>query len=208
MRTNQNSIRILCFGDSNTWGESPISKGRYPYNIRWTGRLQNLLGNKFEIIEEGLRGRTTVMDDPKEKGRNGKTYLVSYLKTHKDVDLVILMLGSNDLKERFNLTVKQISENIEELIKIIKPIKVLLLSPPLVNLNCQNPPGGMKGADEKSKLLAKYYKEVAKRQGCEFIDLSQYVQPSNIGLHLEKDAHSKIADILSEKIKKIINSSL
>lgn len=202
MDKNQDRIKILCYGDSNTWGDPPGSEGRYPYNIRWTGRLQNLLVNKYQIIEEGLCGRTTIMDDPKEEGRNGKTYLISYLKTHKQIDLVILMLGSNDLKERFNLTAKEISENIEELIKIIKPIKVLLLSPPIVNLNCKNPPQGMKGAEEKSKQLAKYYKEVAIRQGCEFIDIAQYVQPSNVdGCHLEKDTHTRIAEILEKEIK-------
>ena len=92
MNINQNSIRILCYGDSNTWGDSADDSVRYPINVRWTGLLQQKLEDKFEIIEEGLCGRTTTLDDPKEEGRNGKTYLIPCINTHNPLDLVNLML--------------------------------------------------------------------------------------------------------------------
>lgn len=212
MNINENSVKILCYGDSNTWGGAPVeSFFRHPVNIRWTGLLQKKLGDGFEIIEEGLCGRTIALDDPKEEGRNGKTYLIPCINTHNPLDLVILMLGTNDLKERFNLSAEQISQNIEELVILIKklgvdknskPPKVLLISPAHVNENSKTPVAGMAGAEEKSKQLAKFYQEIAERQNCEFIDMAQYVQPSPVdGCHLEKEAHSKIAEVLEEKIK-------
>lgn len=207
-------IRVLCYGDSNTWGDTPDgSFFRYPANIRWTGLLQKKLGDGFEIIEEGLCGRTTALDDPKEEGRNGKTYLAPSVNSHNPLDLIVLMLGTNDLKERFNLSAEQIAKNIEELITIIKkcgidknnkPSKVLLVSPVYVNENSKLPVMGMVGAEEKSKQLADFYRKVADRQNCDFIDMAQYVQPSPIdGCHLGKEAHAKIAEILSRKIKMI-----
>jgi lysophospholipase L1-like esterase len=214
MNIKENSRRILCYGDSNTWGETPDgSFFRYPVNIRWTGLLQKKLGNNFEIIEEGLGGRTTLLDDPKEEGRNGKTYLIPCIKSQNPLDLVILMLGTNDLKERFNQSPEQISKNIEELVMNIKKFsinkdgnsaKILLVSPAFMKDDCKMPEAGMRGAEVKSKQFAKEYQEVANRQNCEFIDIAQYVQPSNIdGSHFEQDGHIKVAEALEKKIKLI-----
>lgn len=95
---------ILCYGDSNTYGLMPDSPDRYPRDVRWTGILQKKLGEDYYVIEEGLSGRTTLWDDPIEEHKNGKKYLLPCLDSHKPVDLVILMLGTNDLKTRFSLT--------------------------------------------------------------------------------------------------------
>ncbi len=207
--------RILCFGDSNTWGDPPNGVGRYPTSVRWTGLLQEKLGEDYEVIEEGLCGRTTVLDDPKEVGRNGKTYLKPCLETHNPIDLVILMLGTNDLKERFDQSAKQIAENNEELIKIVKqyglnvdgssPI-ILLISPAWVDENSEIPMEGMQGAEAKSKQFGKFYQGVAERQGCEFLDISLFVQPSRIdGCHFEVESHARIAEVLVEVLGKILN---
>ena len=83
---------ILCYGDSNTWGYIPGTGNRYPRQVRWTGVLQNLLGEKFHVIEEGLNGRTTVMDDPTRIAKNGLPYLRPCLDSHAPIDLVVLML--------------------------------------------------------------------------------------------------------------------
>ena len=100
---------ILCYGDSNTWGAKPILKlgspDRYQYEVRWTTVLQNQLGNDYHIIAEGLNGRTSTFDDPIEGAhKNGKRYLFPCLETHAPLDLVIIMLGTNDLKSRLGLT--------------------------------------------------------------------------------------------------------
>lgn len=210
MNINTKAKRILCYGDSNTWGDPPCKdEFRYSTDIRWTGILQNNLGEKFEIIEEGLCGRTIASDDPKEVGRNGKTYLTPCLLTHKPLNLVILMLGTNDLKERFNLTAEVIAKHLEELVNIIQKLdykkegpapKILIISPALVKEKIITI-DGMVGSEEKSKQLAKYYREVANRNGCDFLDISQYVESSNIdGAHLDKDAHAKIAEILTKRL--------
>jgi lysophospholipase L1-like esterase len=212
MNIKPHSIKILCYGDSNTWGDPPDSRfNRYPSDIRWTGLLQKELGEDIEVIEEGLCGRTTVLDDPKEEGRNGKTYLTPCLLSHNPIDIVLLMLGTNDLKDRFNFSAKQIAENTEELVEIIieKSVtksnmqpKIYLISPIHVNEHAQTPVVGAIGAEEKSKQFANYYKEVAARQGCEFIDMAQYAKPSNIdGCHLEPEGHAAIARALIDRIK-------
>src|SRR5476651_2205463 len=102
MTTNPNAITVLCYGDSNTWGQKPDKSGRYPADIRWTGRLQQLLGNGYYIIEEGLGSRTTDLDYDKKSGRNGKIYLIPCLESHNPIDVVVLMLGTNDLKIEFD----------------------------------------------------------------------------------------------------------
>lgn len=100
---------VLCYGDSNTYGYDPSDGFRYPESVRWTCRLQKLLGDDYRIIEEGCNGRTTVFDDPIESWKNGRDYLKPCLNSHKPIDIVILMLGSNDLKETFHASAKQIA---------------------------------------------------------------------------------------------------
>ena len=214
MNTNPNAIKILCYGDSNTWGRDPHGSGiRYHVNIRWTGQLQSKLGSNYWIIEEGLGGRTTVLEDPKRDGRNGLIYLKPCLESHSPIDIIILMLGTNDFKARFNQSLENIGKNIEELVKIIyyfadvknkKPLKLILLSPPYVDESVEGVKDNYSGAEEKSKKLATYYEQVAKKYNCEFIDIAKIVKPSKIdGSHLDPSAHKAIADALGEKIKLI-----
>ncbi len=96
---------ILCYGDSNTWGTAtqPRPDGRYAPHERWPGVLRLALGDEWLVIEEGLGGRTTVNDDPVEGAeRNGRMYLLPCLGSHKPLDVVDIMLGTNDLMARFN----------------------------------------------------------------------------------------------------------
>lgn len=207
-----NKIRILCYGDSNTWGKVPAQEGeRYPSTVRWTGLLQKQLGDTYEVIEEGLGGRTTVIDDDKKPGRNGKTYLEEWLETNSPIDIIILWLGTNDLKERYDRTPEQIGEGVEELLILIQekartPDKkvptIHLLSPPLVE---ESIPGIAEeqyaGADEKIVELASIYKQLAEKYETEFIDLASVVKPSKEdGLHLDPESHRVIAELLIDKI--------
>src|SRR3989338_4272861 len=122
MNLNSNTKKIICYGDSNTWGCIPDSVERYSVGVRWTGLLQKMLGEDYEVIEEGLNGRTTVLDDPQVEriGKNGKTYLLPCLESQNPLDMVVVMLGTNDTKAKFNRTPQQIAEGLEELIRIIK----------------------------------------------------------------------------------------
>jgi lysophospholipase L1-like esterase len=89
MNVNPKAIRILCYGDSNTWGYIPGSGDRFDPTVRWTGLLQKALGEQFEIIEEGLSSRTTILNDSKRAGKNGAEYLKPCLQTQYPLDIVI-----------------------------------------------------------------------------------------------------------------------
>lgn len=206
---------ILCYGDSNTWGYNPSTKERYERDERWTGVLQFTLGDEYHVIEEGLNGRTTVWDDPIEgEYKNDKTYLVPCLESHKPLDLVIIMLGTNDLKKRFSVTTYDIAEGAGVLVDIVKqsrcgrndnPPEVLLLAPP--------PLGRLtefseifEGGLEKSKKFSECYRRVAEEHGCEFFDTSSVVRSSDIdGVHLDKESHRKLGRAIAEVVKKILN---
>ena len=102
---------ILCYGDSNTWGSDPETRERFPEDVRWPGVLRKRLDEEYRVIEEGLPGRTTVRDDPIEGGhKNGRTYLMACLESHRPLDLITLMLGTNDLKARFGSSASDIAQ--------------------------------------------------------------------------------------------------
>ena len=130
---------ILCYGDSLTYGFDPETSLRHPEGVRWTSRLAGLLGSDYKVIEEGCNGRTTVHDDPVEDGRNGLKYLKPCLNSHKPVDIVILMLGSNDLKYFFHVSAAQIADDVGVLVETIREYtevkqgfipEIILVSPP------------------------------------------------------------------------------
>ena len=93
--------RILCFGDSLTWGFDPAEKIRMSDENRYTAVLQKLLGDEYLVIEEGQNGRTIATDDPAEGEKNGLKYILPCMETHNPIDLITIMLGTNDLKKKF-----------------------------------------------------------------------------------------------------------
>ena len=114
---------ILCYGDSNTHGYNPKNGLRFPYHTRWTGKLADLLGADYQVVEAGLNGRTTVLTDPLEPYVNGGLFLHMSLRMHKPEDLVIIMLGSNDLKRIFGVqTARQIAQNAGKLVEKTKEL--------------------------------------------------------------------------------------
>ena len=197
---------ILCFGDSNTWGFDPITKGRYPRHVRWTGVLARELGPDHRVIEEGLNGRTTVFDDPVETHRRGRDYLIPCLRSHAPLDLVILMLGTNDIKMRFSAPAYDIAKGMASLLDIIKRAgpQVLLMSPPplarLMEFAEQ-----FEGGTEKSKLLAGYYRAVAAEYACHFLAAGEYIVSSDVdGLHLDASEHVKLGMAVAAKVQTIL----
>ncbi len=189
---------ILCFGDSNTWGHIPGSEEkRYSRDIRWTSLLQKYLGPSFEVISEGLPGRA-IKSDKAKIHKNGMSYVLPCLLSHMPVDTVILMLGTNDVKHKYELTAQDIAGNLEEKINVIKGvggINIIVICPPPV-IQAQN------GWHELFNMntmveLQKLYKEVAEKYNCRFINAGDYVSASPIdGIHLDVDAHRKLAEVL------------
>jgi len=205
-------FRILCYGDSNTWGYiSDSDHQRHSKTERWTGVLQNMLGDNFEIIEEGLNGRTLISIDKRSgrEGRNGAEYLLPCLDTHDPIDLVIIMLGTNELKTEFYRNPKEIGEIFEEYfvkkILAIKSVcrkttpKLLVVAPP--EITKENPK--FIGSIEKSQKLNDIYEDIAIRNGCDFIGNGDW-EVGEDGVHLSRDGHRILASKLSRKIKEII----
>jgi lysophospholipase L1-like esterase len=204
---------ILCYGDSNTWGYNPATAERFARDVRWTGILRRELGDGYHVIEEGLNGRTTVWDDPIEGYKKGKEYLIPCLETHRPLDLVVLMLGTNDLKMRFSLSAYDIAQGAGVLVDIIQKSaagpngsapKVLLMAPPPV-AKLTEFAEMLEGAEPKSRRLAEHYKRVADEYGCEFLDTSKVIVSSDIdGIHLEADEHRKLGKAVAARLKHIL----
>lgn len=205
---------VLCYGDSNTYGYSPVDGERWSKGIRWTGILKDLLGTDYEVIEEGCNGRTTILEVPSDVWKNGLTYLKPCLNSHKPIDYFVMMLGTNDLKFQFGVGAKEVAKGAETLVEEVKDFsnsknvklpKIILISPPYIGEGiCQSPFGN--DFDEKSviesKKFAKYYEEVANRQGCIFVDAAKAVMPSlEDSLHLMPSEHKKLAHKIYEVIK-------
>ena len=132
---------ILCFGDSNTYGESPEGLGRYPRLERWTGILAQRLGPAYHIIEEGLCGRTTVWEDPVEGDKCGIRHLPSCIASHTPLDLVILMLGTNDFKQRFHVTASDVALSLDRLVRTAQSMTNGVAPKPFqILLDCPAPP--------------------------------------------------------------------
>lgn len=211
---------ILCYGDSNTYGYVPETGMRYPRDVRYPGRLQLLLGDDYEIVEEGCNGRTTVYDDPIDGWKNGLDYLKPCIHSHKPIDAVIMMLGSNDLKTTFHLKAEDIAESAGKLVDVIKEFtlekqgfvpKIVLVSPPHIGENIASSPFYGAFSEEaifESHRFAECYAAVAKERGCIFFDAAKYVEPSHFdSLHLTPDAHITLADELAKVIKSLTKSN-
>lgn len=206
----ENKIRVLCYGDSNTWGYNASTKLRFPPEIRWTGLLAEKLGDRYVIIEEGQNGRTTVWDDPVEGEKNGLRYLEPCLESQKQLDFVALMLGSNDLKAKFSVTAWDIALSVERLIKTIQNSEsgsssgkpgILVICPPI-----KDPQNELKemftGGREKSFHLPTHYLTIAERNGCLFLNSNEHVELDMAdGVHLSVAGHRGLADAVAEKIQ-------
>lgn len=212
---------ILCYGDSNTYGYNPETGFRYPYEQRWTSILQKNLGDNAIVIPEGLNGRTTCFEDQIRPGRNGAVYLDPCLHTHGPIDLVVLMLGTNDMKIRFQATPTDIGKGIDRLIKMIlsitpqkredgTPSKILLMSPPYLGENlCDIPSGeemGYQRGIEYSRRLAPIYEEWARFHQIDFLDAAKYTKASELdACHLTVQSHKTLGKMVTKKCREILD---
>ncbi len=206
---------ILCYGDSNTWGHDPASGGRLPREKRWPGILRRLVP-RCEVIEEGLPGRTTILDDPFEEGRNGLAYLGPCLASHAPIDLVVLMLGTNDVKTIFPLDAAGIAAGADRLINVVRRSRtgpgqrapeVLLVAPPPVTdpAPLQRVWGFSAASVERAGELARFYEAAARNQGCGFLDGGAVaaVSPAD-GVHLDDKAHQAVGTAIAERARALL----
>ena len=205
---------ILFYGDSNTWGFDPSTGGRYPLENRWTTICTDILGGGYHCVAGGLNGRMTAFDDPVKGCRNGLEGLDYELQTHKPLDLLVIMLGTNDLKytdaegsatgmqallrkalsanERFHLSYPVFPEE----------TRILLISPVLIT-GTVNDNAACNEAEE-SKQLGCLYGKLARECGIWFLDAANVTGPSvTDGVHLSPEGHGAIAMAVAEKIREI-----
>ena len=206
---------ILCYGDSNTWGYSAETAGRLPPETRWPNVLARELGDGYTIIAEGLNGRTTVWPDPVEgEYKSGKSYLVPCLESHHPIDLVIMMLGTNDLKHRYGLSAWDIASGAGTLVELIQGSafgpdggapRVLLMAPPPTCVAGTDFEEMFPDSDEKSRDLGRQYGRVAAELGCEFFDASTTIASSKTdGIHLEPGEQVKLGTAVAAIVRKIL----
>lgn len=214
-------VNILCFGDSNTWGTIPCSalkvstQKRYNSNERWTALLQKSLKEKHQIIEEGQPNRTVVHNAPFNGDKSGIRYLKQCLEQYSP-QLIIIMLGTNDCKKRFNLCAAEISQGMSTLVKQTLSFsqaqyqskiatKILLISPPSIH-EVAHYSKMYAGGAEKSKQLARYYQQCAEELKCTFVDADTIISSSKgDGVHWQGDQHQLFASALLPIIEKLIS---
>lgn len=200
---------VLCFGDSNTYGLKPDGSGRFEKTERWTGVLSEMLGHQdYEVIEEGLVGRTTVFEDSTRQGRNGSKLLPILLESHGPVDTVVVMLGTNDCKAVYNASPMLIARGAEILLRQIRDnnsaAKILLLSPIHLGETVWQEEYDPE-FDEKSVLTSKELKAVfaklAEEFDCMFLAASDVAKPSETDQeHLDAKGHLALANAIYKKL--------
>ncbi len=211
--------KIVCYGDSNTWGYVPGCGLRFAPDVRWPGVLAALLGEGYAVREEGMSGRTTAYDVPWAPVRSGSDYLHPCLLTNKPMDLLIIMLGTNDLGLTDAAGVKA---GMRKLLDITRHVdgqgnentrifpngeKILIVSPVLVDprVRERDVVDRIKGMAERSLGMAKALRELSEETGVYFMDAAQYAAPSLTDcIHLDADGHNAIAHALAKKIKEEI----
>jgi lysophospholipase L1-like esterase len=204
---------VLCYGDSNTWGFDPATRTRFPPDVRWTGVLAERLGSEYHVIEEGLNGRTTRWDDPIEPDRNGLAYLRACVESHQPLDLIIVMLGTNDLKSRFHLSASDIAQSAAGLAEMAhryahapnrSHAQVLLVAPPALT-SLTDLDQMFAGAVEKSRQFSRYYRLQADWKHLPFFDAGSVIVSSEAdGIHFDPDAHRTLGEALAAEVRRLV----
>ncbi len=209
----EKKFRILCFGDSNTFGYIPGRGGRYDRHTRWPGRLQELLGSEYQVREEGLCGRTTIYEDRLEPDRCGLDHIRGAVEKNGPLDLLIIMLGSNDCKAQFGASAAEIAEGLRQVMEKAKESgagdsRVLLVAPAVITERIMHSGFGEEfdqRSIEVSKELAGVYGSLAKKCGCDFLDGTKVTQVSGIdGLHLDAEGHGRLAEAVCDWVKNML----
>ena len=196
-------MNILCFGDSNTYGYKPDRTGRFDESIRWTGLLQKKLGPDYHIIEEGLCGRTTVFQDELREGRRGLDLIGVTVEMQTPVDLMILMLGTNDCKTRYGASATVIARGLDQVIRKARkssptPFDILVISPIHLGKGVGEPdfdPEFNSDSEAVSRNLAAEYRKVALQNHAAFLNAADFAFPSVTDReHLDEAGHAALAD--------------
>ncbi len=204
---------VFCYGDSNTFGYDPKGSGeRYPEHLRWTTILQKLLGENYTVINEGKTGRTTAFDRPGEE-RNGLTEFLPRIRAHEAPDIVLIMLGTNDCCKPMGLTPQMITGGLEKLVvaaeenvrtKDGKLPQIILIAPAAIGTPFEGTIFAYQlddNAVRKSRALPEYYRALAEKHACLFLDASDLATSPRDCEHLTEESHGELAKRLFALIK-------
>ena len=198
--------KILCYGDSNTFGYNPVDSSRFDENTRWTALLQKKLGAEYEITEEGACDRTGFVDNDKGFLFSARRHFPKIINKAKDIDILILAIGTNDLQSKYDISFSQFEKGLESLItSAINNVKRIVLVPSVI-LDNEVLEGFFKiQFDEisvsKSKKVGKIYRKLGKVYNLDLFDINEFVRPSSFdGLHYDEKDHKIIADRLTDYI--------
>lgn len=219
---------IICLGDSNTHGYcadpndcADPGLARFNEDERWTCLLQKALGSEYLVIEEGLSGRTTVFEDPLYEGLDALHYLYPCLKSHEPVSLLIIMLGTNDAKERFGVNPFAIGLGMRRLVQKAKTVdcwgpegrpNILVVAPPIIGEGVLTSPVademGTMGPScvEKSRKIPAEFRRVAAENGVHFLDANEAGCEFNEidFMHLTRAGHARLAETLAELVPGLV----
>ncbi len=209
--------RVLCFGDEHTWGYDPDNRVRFPEESRWPMVMQSVLGDEYTVIEEGQNGRTIATDDPAEGEKNGLKYIGPCLESQSPLDVVIIMLGSNDCKRKYAYSSMDIAGEMQIMLEKIlaynrfrcnDSFKVLLVSPPYIGDGIRDSWLGdsfdYENAIKLTKELSGWYSQLAGMYGVAFFDAAPHVVASNAdSCHLDAENQRKLGRLLAEQVKGI-----
>ncbi|MDO6684892.1 MULTISPECIES: GDSL-type esterase/lipase family protein [unclassified Agarivorans] len=200
--------KVLCFGDSNTWGYSPTTGQRMPADSRWPRVMASLLGEAYQIIEAGQPGRTTYPNSPDFGLSRGIEALLQEASKHQP-EWLLLMLGTNDLYPAFHLSAEQISNNLEQMIvelgqhcvsQGITSPQVLLLAPPAID-ETGHFGQHFTGSQAKSQQLAGLLEAKVNKLSCAFFDVNSIINLNQQdGVHLSPEQHKQLAETLALKL--------
>ncbi len=205
--------QVLCYGDSNTWGSDPADdERRFEWPVRWPGVLQRELGGAYHVLEEGLGGRTTVIDDPLSPHRSGLELLAPVLETHSPLDLVIVMLGTNDISYAWAAA----ADAADGAAAIAHLVLRSEMGPgggaPAVLLVCPPPVGPFladaelyEGSEEKSRALPREFARVAAALRRPWLDAGAVIVTSSLdGWHFEASQHELLGVAVAAKVRELL----
>ena len=213
---------ILCFGDSLTWGWIPVEEGsptlRYPFEQRWTGAMASKLGAGYHVIEEGLSARTTSLDDPNDARLNGSAYLPAAIASHLPLDLVIVLLGTNDTKSYFRRTSYEIANGMAKIVGQIlsggggigtpypSPKALVVAPPPLTPMPHPFFQGMFEGGHEKSIALAREYAAMADFMKVDFLNAGDFITTDGCdGIHITAENNIALGRAIADKVTEIFS---
>ncbi len=205
---------ILCYGDSITWGYDPKDGSRLTPENRWPRVLEDALHGRARVVEEGLNARTVATDEPSRPNRNGLAMLPPLLEAHAPLDIVIIMLGTNDSAPCYRLTAGEIAMDCAALIRAViagpaapggaAPRTILVAPPPLGPLSAEMALF-YAGGEATARGLAATYRTIAESHGALFFDAGQVSQASSAdGVHLNPQGQRALGLALKELAERLL----